>query len=321
MNSESQKLLHALPILAISGFSGSGKTTLIESLLPGLIRQGLRVAVVKHDAHQLDVDRRGKDSARFFQAGADVFLHSAAEYFSRRHVGGAQSLTQELLRHSREYDLVIVEGYKHTPLPKIWLQGEKESSPPEDVPGILSVLPWNSDRVGSVSSFLQSWLPRQWLKTPVYVRILAEQNSPLSQDKFRGEFVAELTENLAADVRNVVVMTPAPSAEMQPHLLLPGNEKCDWPLSAVLAAMRWDPFAAFLFVHDDDCARIAAVARKMLAMRRPGCRAIFAEKGLGGGFPLPAYFDFRFLPVLETIAFGNGDIQDAYLQTNVAFLR
>ncbi len=321
MNSESHKLLQSLPVFAVSGFSGSGKTTLIEALLPGLIRQGLRLAVVKHDAHQLDVDRQGKDSARFFQAGADVYLHSVTEHFSRRHACETPSLTQELLRLSREYDLVFVEGYKHTPLPKVWLLGEKESTPPEDVPGILAVLPWNSDRVGCVSSFLEAWLPQQWLKTPVHACILADQNSLLSQDtKFRGEFVERLTENLAADVRNVLVMTPAPFAEAHPHLLLPSNDACAWPMSAVLAAMRCDPFAAFLMVHDDDCTRTAAVARKMLALRRPGCRAIFAEKDAGGAFPLPAYFDFRFLPVLETMAFGNGDFLDVYLQPNIAIV-
>lgn len=307
MNSESHKLSHSLPILAISGFSGSGKTTLIESLLPGLIRQGLRVAVVKHDAHQLDVDRQGKDSARFFQAGADVFLHSATEHFSRRHAGGTPALTQELLRLSREYDLVFVEGYKHTPLPKIWLLGEKESAPPVDVPGILAVLPWNSDRVGTVAAFLQDWLPRQWLKTPVCACILAEQNSRLyREEKFREEFEEGLAKNLAADVRNVLVISPAPFAGPHPYLLLACDDTCAWPLRAVLAIMRWDPLAALLVIRDEDQGRATLAARQLLALRRPGCRVIFAEKDTDDGFPLPAYFDFRYLPVLEALALGDG---------------
>ena len=59
-----------IPAIAIAAYSGTGKTTLIERLLPALRSRGLRVAVVKHDGHRFDIDREGKDSWRFTQAGA-----------------------------------------------------------------------------------------------------------------------------------------------------------------------------------------------------------------------------------------------------------
>ena len=61
-----------IPVLGIAGFSGSGKTTLIEKLLPELRSRGLRVAVLKHDAHPTAFDQPGKDSHRFTLAGAEV---------------------------------------------------------------------------------------------------------------------------------------------------------------------------------------------------------------------------------------------------------
>lgn len=158
MNSEGYGRLQSLPVLGISGYSGSGKTTLIEAILPGLVRQGLRVAVVKHDAHQPEVDRAGKDSDRFFRAGADVFLRSPGENFCRLHSREDQSLEIKLLRLCQEYDLVLVEGYKHTPFRKIWLLGENEEAPPEDATGIIAVLPWSSDRVSLAEALIREWL-------------------------------------------------------------------------------------------------------------------------------------------------------------------
>ncbi len=72
-----------MPVLAVCGWSGSGKTTLLESLIPLLRERGLQVAVVKNDAHGVEVDRPGKDSDRLFRAGASVVLRSPRESFAR----------------------------------------------------------------------------------------------------------------------------------------------------------------------------------------------------------------------------------------------
>ena len=49
-----------IPIYSIVAYSGTGKTTLIEKLIPAFRRPGLRVAVIKHDAHEFDIDRKGE---------------------------------------------------------------------------------------------------------------------------------------------------------------------------------------------------------------------------------------------------------------------
>ena len=61
-----------IPTYALVAFSNSGKTTFLEKLIPALKSRGLRVAVIKHDGHDFQLDKEGKDSWRITQAGADV---------------------------------------------------------------------------------------------------------------------------------------------------------------------------------------------------------------------------------------------------------
>ncbi|MCY2930772.1 MAG: molybdopterin-guanine dinucleotide biosynthesis protein B [Planctomycetota bacterium] len=132
-------------VLGLCGFSGAGKTTLIERIVPGLRRSGLRVAVVKHDAHGLDIDKPGKDSDRLFQAGADVLVHDRRQGLLRFRAAGL-SLRGALARLGGTYDLVLVEGHKRSPGAKLWLLGPGETAPPPGVSGVLGVLPRTSHR-------------------------------------------------------------------------------------------------------------------------------------------------------------------------------
>ena len=63
--------MQTIPIFAFSAWSGTGKTTILEQLIPLLKQRGLRIAVLKHDAHDFEIDREGKESWRFSHAGAD----------------------------------------------------------------------------------------------------------------------------------------------------------------------------------------------------------------------------------------------------------
>jgi molybdopterin-guanine dinucleotide biosynthesis adapter protein len=108
--------LAAPPRIAVVGFSGAGKTTLLERLLPALLRRGLSVAVVKHTWHAHDFDRPGKDSARLKAAGARaVFLAGpgSAAWF------GPPPPKAVIDRMLGPVDLILVEGGKELPVPKI----------------------------------------------------------------------------------------------------------------------------------------------------------------------------------------------------------
>ncbi len=106
--------------IAIVGNSGAGKTTLLERLIPALMRNGLRVGVVKHDAHRFDIDHPGKDSHRLTAAGADTMVITSASMLAvvKRHA--ASPPIEELIeRYFGDVDLVLVEGFRGSSLPKI----------------------------------------------------------------------------------------------------------------------------------------------------------------------------------------------------------
>lgn len=115
---------HALAgIKAVSfvGRSNSGKTELICRLLPGLAARGLRVAVLKHSHHpDLDRGEQGKDTWRYRQAGAQTVALAAPGLMQvTRGFAGEPPLEQVLPFVAAEADLVLVEGYKRGPLPKV----------------------------------------------------------------------------------------------------------------------------------------------------------------------------------------------------------
>ena len=101
------------PLVAIVAKSGSGKTTFIEKLLPELVRLGLRVGTIKHDAHDFEIDYPGKDTYRHGAAGAEAYVISSAHrlaYVSRQEK--EHSLADLARRFHAGMDLVLVEGYK-----------------------------------------------------------------------------------------------------------------------------------------------------------------------------------------------------------------
>ena len=110
-----------MQIFGFAGWSGSGKTTLIERLIPVLVRRGCRVSLVKHAHHEFDIDQPGKDSWRHRQAGCtEVLVSSGVRWALMHELRGVAELTlPEALDHLAPCDLVLIEGYKTSPLPKL----------------------------------------------------------------------------------------------------------------------------------------------------------------------------------------------------------
>jgi molybdopterin-guanine dinucleotide biosynthesis protein B len=108
-------------IIGFSGWSGAGKTTLLKRVIPRIVGRGLTVSTVKHAHHGFDVDHPGKDSYSHRSAGATEVLVSSAVRFALMHElrGESEPTLAELLPKLAPVDLVIVEGYKREPHPKL----------------------------------------------------------------------------------------------------------------------------------------------------------------------------------------------------------
>jgi len=104
-----------------AGYSGSGKTTLIEQLIPRFVKQGLRVSLIKHAHHAFDVDQPGKDSYRHRHAGAGEVLVTSSRRWVLMHElrGEPEPSFEAQLEHLSPCDLLLVEGFKHAPIPKL----------------------------------------------------------------------------------------------------------------------------------------------------------------------------------------------------------
>lgn len=110
-----------VPVLGIAGWKNSGKTTLTVRLVTDLTRRGYRVATVKHAHHDLRIDDAETDSARHRRAGAaQVAVVSNARWALVTELkGAAEPSLAEIIGSLEPCDLIIVEGYKSAPIPKI----------------------------------------------------------------------------------------------------------------------------------------------------------------------------------------------------------
>jgi molybdopterin-guanine dinucleotide biosynthesis adapter protein len=108
-------------IFGFAGWSGSGKTTLIEKLIPRFAGAGLRVSLIKHAHHTFDVDHPGKDSYRHRHAGASETLVTSSRRWVLMHElrGAHEPPFEELVKRISPCDLLLVEGFKFAPIPKL----------------------------------------------------------------------------------------------------------------------------------------------------------------------------------------------------------
>lgn len=108
-------------LFGIAGWKNSGKTGLAVRVVEELTRRGYRVSTVKHAHHDFDIDKVGADSYRHRQAGAhEVALVSGTRYAIMHELRGeAEPSFEEIIARLAPCDIVIIEGYKREPIPKI----------------------------------------------------------------------------------------------------------------------------------------------------------------------------------------------------------
>jgi molybdopterin-guanine dinucleotide biosynthesis adapter protein len=130
--------LSDIPIIAISGYSKSGKTTLIEKLTPELEKRGYRVATIKHTHHE--IADPGKDTERHLTTGCELsMLVSGGRMVVIKPTPTAPSFTGMLRMLGGDYDLILAEGFKGSPLPKMAIvRAEEELTEMENLLGVIT---------------------------------------------------------------------------------------------------------------------------------------------------------------------------------------
>lgn len=132
-----------MKVFGITGTSGSGKTTITEQLIRRFAAEGIKVSAVKHAHHDFDLDKPGKDSYRMREAGCgDVVIVSGARLaLMREYRDAPEPQLADALALLSPCDLVLVEGYKRSAVPKLEIYRPAAGKPPlwPDFPDIVAV--------------------------------------------------------------------------------------------------------------------------------------------------------------------------------------
>jgi len=290
-------------VLAVCGFSGAGKTTLLELIIPQLTARGLRVSVVKHDAHGVQLDRPGKDSDRLFRAGASVHLRAPDQLFWREQAGPGSGLAAALQRLLADSDVVLVEGHKQTPLTKLWLSGPDNDPPPPGVSEVIATLARDDDRAALALPLILERLQRAWRSRPIIGGLLLAAASPILDDTGRcAAPIAGVADVLEPRVQRLVLLgegrAPAELAELQ---RLPDPPDHSGPLASIAAAMRWAPGHAWLICACPAPSISDEAVAWLLAQRAPGRCAVLPMLATGAVEPLLAVYEPHARPLLESL--------------------
>lgn len=110
-----------MKVYGVTGWKNTGKTTLMERLVTVFCTRGLRVSTIKHAHHDTEIDHPGRDSHRHREAGAQEVILSSPRRWALMHElrGTPEPPLEALLARLSPVDLVLIEGYKRAPHPKI----------------------------------------------------------------------------------------------------------------------------------------------------------------------------------------------------------
>ncbi|RLE23353.1 MAG: molybdopterin-guanine dinucleotide biosynthesis protein B [Acidobacteria bacterium] len=304
-----QALFDREPVLAVCGWSGSGKTTVLERVIPIFVDRGLRVAVVKHDGHGINIDKEGKDSARFFAAGADIHLRGPSEQVWRSHNRIEDTLERSISRLLCTHDLILIEGHKDTPLPKIWCHSEGGEAVPEGVSGVITTLPWDGDRVPALLSIAEGRLNAACADRVLFGGVLIggdsrRMGSPKQNLSVGGRsLLSTVTSIFRSKVERVVVLgrghTPEDAGRLPQISDAPGTGQ--GPLAGLLTAFRWAPRVCWVVGACDMPGITAEALVWLIDQRRPGCWAVIPRDSEGQIHPTLALYEPQAASLIDTL--------------------
>lgn len=299
-------------LVGITGFSGAGKTTLIRTILPELKKRGLAVGVLKHVHHTLNIDRRGKDTEQFYQAGAEIVLaHDETQGFTRYRTAG-RGLADQVGRFPATLDLIIVEGHKDTDIPGIWLGkgtagrktgeaccGRRMAVSRDDPAYEEKVLAW-------IRKELKSFHQQRPLMSGLLVGGKSlRMGTPKTLLQIQGATLAERSLAILSAVTGTVLLLgsgPLPE-QLDTAERLPDVGGLEGPISGMLSAFRWAPESAWIISSVDMPLMHKAAWEWLLGQRRPGVWAVLPKiRGSRGVETTGAVYEPMIFEEVEALA-------------------
>jgi molybdopterin-guanine dinucleotide biosynthesis protein B len=138
-----------IPFVSLAGYSNSGKTTVMANLIRIIKQRGYRVAALKHAHHGYTMDPPGTDSWHYAEAGADQVIVAGPESLTIHEFYQNEKSLEAILDRIENVDIILVEGYKNQPGPKIEIYRQenlKDRIPVSDnVLAIVSDVPISGD--------------------------------------------------------------------------------------------------------------------------------------------------------------------------------
>jgi molybdopterin-guanine dinucleotide biosynthesis adapter protein len=129
------------PILAIIGRGNSGKTTLLIKIVAELTKRNYKIATIKHTFHKIDFDKPGTDSWRHIEAGSSVTVLSTPDVvFMIKPESKTDDLTGIIEMLGEGYDLIIIEGYKKSDVPKIEVQRQSQGPRLTSITNVIALV-------------------------------------------------------------------------------------------------------------------------------------------------------------------------------------
>lgn len=304
--------MNSICVIGIAGYSGSGKTTLIEKILPELKRQGLSSGIIKHIHHNLVIDVKGKDTDRFFRAGADfVFAHDAQQSFMRlRHQEG--KLLEAAGKFPSELDLIIVEGHKDLDIPGIWLEKKPLGRKGEKHEYGKKMVVFRDDPayLDKVLSHIREEIESFHAQRSIHAGLLIGGKSlrmgrPKALLKRGGTTLAERSFKILSEVSEKAMLLGSgrlpeclEAAERLPDIQGPHG-----PLAGMLSAFRWAPQSAWLISSVDMPLMHKDAWEWLLSQRKPGTWAVLPKiRGSKGVETTGALYEPMIFEYVEALA-------------------
>ncbi|HUT51856.1 MAG TPA: molybdopterin-guanine dinucleotide biosynthesis protein B [bacterium] len=216
-----------IPIIGITGPSGSGKTALAVKLISELKQRGYKVAAIKHTRHQVDVDRPGKDSMMYYEAGAAAVSLASPDKVAVIMPSDEQWSPEDIaLRLFPEVDLVLVEGFGDAAIPRIGVARKNVSAKLPDQKGLIGLvtdLPAKSkvpvfsfEQVPAIADLLEGYIKRLGPKRDVRLDVNGRKImiKPFIKDFFL-KTIAAMVDSLKGTqaARRIQILIDKPAGE------------------------------------------------------------------------------------------------------------